>query len=112
MINREKSRLSPAQDVVFLGLALDSVTFTERLPVEQVEGFRACLTLFRLGRTVQFSLCLRLLGLMALAILGVRLGRLHVREFQFWVAACRLDPVCHGARRVRVMPECNMALHH
>lgn len=52
VINGEKSRLFPAQDVVFLGLVLNSVTFTVRLSVERVKSFRACLELFRLGRIV------------------------------------------------------------
>lgn len=55
---------------------------------------------------------LRLLGLMASAILLVPLGRLHMREFQIWVAACGLDPVSHGARKVLVMPACTRTLHH
>ena len=85
--NAEKSMLSPAQSVIFLGLSLDSVSFTARLSAERIKTFRACLTLFHLRRSVQFSLCLRLLGLMASAILVVRLGRLHMREFQYWVAS-------------------------
>ncbi|KAK5920946.1 hypothetical protein CgunFtcFv8_024694 [Champsocephalus gunnari] len=49
---------------------------------------------------------------MASAILVVRLGRLHMREFQRWVAALRLDPVRHGAQRVMVTMKCIMALCH
>lgn len=40
-----KEQLSPAQDVVFLELSLNSVTFTVRLSAKQVEGFRKYLTL-------------------------------------------------------------------
>lgn len=53
-----------------------------------------------------------LLRLMASAILVVRLGHLHLREFQFWVAMHRLDPTRHGARRLLVTPECTLALRH
>ncbi|XP_053173996.1 uncharacterized protein LOC128357652 [Scomber japonicus] len=67
---------------------------------------------FHPGKSVQFRLCLRLLGLMASAILVVRLGRLHMREFQLWVASCGRDPVRHGARRVLVTPGCVRALRH
>ena len=112
VINAEKSMLSPAQGIIFLGLSLDSVTFTARLSAARVKGFRACLALFHPRKSVQFRLCLRLLGLMASAILVVRLGRLHMREFQFWVASCGLDPVRHGARRVLVTPGCTRALRH
>ncbi len=34
MINAEKSMLSPVQSIIFLGLSLDSVTFTARLSAE------------------------------------------------------------------------------
>lgn len=36
--------------------------FTACLSVEHVRSLRACIALFQLGRTVRFSLCLRLLG--------------------------------------------------
>lgn len=88
--------LSPAQEV-FMRLSLNSVSFRARLLVEGVAIFSSCLALFRLGKTVRFSLCLWLLGLMESAILVDCLGRLHMREFHFWVAACRVDSVCHGA---------------
>lgn len=83
VIKGEKSRFSPTQDMVSLGPALDSVSFTLRLSVEWEGSFRACLTLFQLDRTVPFSLCLELLGLMASTILVVWLGCLHMRDFQF-----------------------------
>ncbi len=38
--------------------------------------------------------------------------RLHMREFQLWVASCRLDPMHHGTRRVLVTPGCARALRH
>ncbi|XP_059205256.1 uncharacterized protein LOC131984458 [Centropristis striata] len=112
VINAEKSVLSPAQEIIFLGLSLDSVSFTARLSAERVRVFRTCLALFRPGKSVRFRLCLRLLGLMASAILVVRLGRLHMREFQLWVASCGLDPVRHGARMVPVTPGCARSLRH
>lgn len=44
---------------------------------------------------------------MASAILVVCLGRLHMREFQYWVASLRLDRMRHCAsRRVPVTVEC------
>lgn len=42
------------------------------------------------------STCLRLLWLMASAILVVLLSHLHIRDFQFWVATCGLNPVPKG----------------
>lgn len=110
MINPEKSVLSPVQKIIFLGLSLDSVSLTARLSAVRVKAFRACLSRFNLHGSVTFRLCLRLLGLMASAILVVRLGRLYMRDFQRWVSSLRLDPVRHGARRVTVSAQCVMAL--
>ncbi|XP_038139792.1 uncharacterized protein LOC119782749, partial [Cyprinodon tularosa] len=110
VINMEKSHLSPTQEICFLGLSLRSVPFTARLSEERVTVFRKCLSQFRLHRSVQFRLCLRLLGLMASAILVIRLGRLHMRDFQRWVASLRMDPVRHGARRITVTADCITAL--
>ncbi|KAK5935335.1 hypothetical protein CgunFtcFv8_020704 [Champsocephalus gunnari] len=90
VINTEKSMLSPAQTVLFLGLRLNSVPFTARLSAERVKAFRACLAHFQQRKYVLSRSCLRLLGLMASAVLVVRLGCLHMREFQRWVAALRL----------------------
>eukprot|EP00064_Thunnus_orientalis_P007764 superscaffoldBa00000879_g7786 len=42
----------------------------------------------------------------------LRLGCLHMRDFQYWVASLRLDPVRHGVRRVLVTSECVRALRH
>ncbi|XP_029973330.1 uncharacterized protein LOC115407110 [Salarias fasciatus] len=110
MINSEKSVLSPVQKIIFLGLSLDSVSFTARLSAARVNVFRACLSRFTLRNLVPFRLCLRLLGLMASAILVVRLGHLYMRDFQLWVRSLRLNPVRHGARRVTVSAQCVMAL--
>ncbi|XP_038146283.1 uncharacterized protein LOC119786801 [Cyprinodon tularosa] len=110
VINMEKSHLSPTQEICFLGLSLRSVLFTARLSEERVTAFRACLAQFRLHRSVQFRLCLRLLGLMASAILVIGLGHLHMRNFQRWVASLRMDPVHHGARRITVTADCITAL--
>lgn len=57
------SRDTIVRSSVFLGLAVDSVSFKARLSVGWEGSFRASLTLFQLGRTVYFSLCLQLLGL-------------------------------------------------
>lgn len=49
-------------------------------------------SLLGVGRTgVHFDLCLLLLKLMASTILVVRLGRLHMRDLQFWVSTHGLD---------------------
>ncbi|MEQ2176515.1 hypothetical protein GOODEAATRI_028749 [Goodea atripinnis] len=53
-----KSLLVPAQNIIFLGLALDSVCFTACLSADRVNTLESCLTLFRLLRSIPFRLCL------------------------------------------------------
>ena len=109
-INVKKSVLVPTQSITFIGLCLDSVTFKARLSAERVEAFQACLALFRRGTMLKFRTCLRLLGLMASALVVVPLGRLHMRPVQRWVASLRLNPTCHGHRRVLISMACVSAL--
>ncbi|KAF7221522.1 putative LOC107375874-like protein, partial [Nothobranchius furzeri] len=109
-INWQKSALLPSQKITFLGLNLDSGAFTARLSTPRVDALSLCLARFRLHSSVRFALCLRLLGLMASAISVVPLGRLHMRDFQRWVASLGLSPVRHRARRVTVSAACVAAL--
>nr|XP_054606384.1 uncharacterized protein LOC129166858 [Nothobranchius furzeri] len=76
----------------------------------RVNALSLCLARFRLHSSVRFALCLRLVGLMASAISVVPLGRLHMRDFQRWVASLGLSPVRHRARRVTVFAACVVAL--
>ncbi len=66
------------------------------------------MTEFQRGNSVSFRTCLRLLGLMASALIVVPLGRLFMREFQRWVASQGLDPLRHS--RWRVTSEAVLAL--
>ncbi len=50
-VNWEKSKLSPAQRISFLGVELDSVSMTARLTEERAQSVLNCLSSFR-GRTV------------------------------------------------------------
>lgn len=84
-VNWEKSKLSPAQRISFLGVELDSVSMTARLTEERAQSVLNCLSSFR-GRTVvplkQFQ---RLLGHMASAAAVTPLGLLHMRPLQHWL---------------------------
>ncbi len=109
-LNIEKSVLIPTQSITYLGLSLNSVMFRARLSEDRVRKFTRCMTDFQRGNSVSFRTCLRLLGLMASALIVVPLGRLFMREFQRWVASQGLDPLRHSRRRVRVTSEAVLAL--
>lgn len=111
-VNWDKSALVPSQCIDFIGLHLDSVTSRAQLSAERVKALSACLATFRRGALLYYRTCLRLLGLMASALVVIPLGRLHMRPFQRWVAALRLNPSRHGHRRILVTAECVRALRH
>lgn len=109
-VNWDKSVLVPSQSVEFIGLHLNSVTCKARLSADRIKAISACLATFRRGALLHYRTCLRLLGLMASALVVVPLGRLHMRPFQRWVAALCLNPSRHKHRRVLVTAECVRAL--
>lgn len=111
-INYQKSVLTPAQTVHFLGLTLDSTTFRAKLTPQRVESFHKCLSNFQLGKKVKFRICLRLLGLMASMIAVVPLGQLYMRDMQRWVFSLRLHPErrAHLNRQITVSLPCIRAL--
>lgn len=109
-VNWDKSVLVPSQSVEFIGLHLNSVTCKARLSADRIKAISACLATFRRGALLHYRTCLRLLGLMASALVVVPLGRLHMRPFQRWVAALCLNPSRHRHRRVLVTAECVRAL--
>ncbi len=106
-VNWEKSKLSPAQIISFLGVELESVSMTARLTEERAQSVLNCLSSFR-GRTVvllkQFQ---RLLGHMASAAAVTPLGLLHMRPLQHWLHS-RVPRWAwrRGALRVNITQEC------
>ncbi len=106
-VNWEKSKLSPAQRISFLGVELDSVSMSARLTEERAQSVLNCLSSFG-GRTVvplkQFQ---RLLGHMASAAAVTPLGLLHMRPLQHWLHS-RVPRWAwrRGALQVNITQEC------
>ncbi len=106
-VNWEKSKLSPAQRISFLGVELHSVSMTARLTEERAQSVLNCLSSFG-GRTVvplkQFQ---RLLGHMASVAAVTPLGLLHMRPLQHWLHS-RVPRWAwrRGALRVNITQEC------
>uniref|UniRef100_A0AAV2LLV6 ribonuclease H n=1 Tax=Knipowitschia caucasica TaxID=637954 RepID=A0AAV2LLV6_KNICA len=78
VVNREKSKLQPAQRMIYLGLQF------RRAPESPLGRLRS------------------LLGMMAAAHAVVRLGLLHMRNFQRWFSRLRLHPSRDGGRLIWV----------
>lgn len=103
VVNQRKSMLRPSQQIMYLGLLLDSGRMTASLSAER----RAAI--LSLGHKLVSSPQVRpcqirsLLGMMAAAHPVVRLGLLHMRNLQRWVSRhkkmsqlTRLSPAARG----------------
>ncbi len=106
-VNREKSKLSPAQRISFLGMELDSVNLTARLSEERAQSMLRCLESLQRKRAVPLKHFQRLLGHMASSAAITPLGLLHMRPLQRWLH----DRVPrwawrHGTYRVSLTPSC------
>ncbi len=77
-VNWEKSKLSPAQRISFLGMELDSVNLTGHLSIERAQSMLNCLESFQGKRVVPLKQFQRLLGHMASADAVTPLGLLHM----------------------------------
>ncbi|XP_039904294.1 uncharacterized protein LOC120744181 [Simochromis diagramma] len=107
-INYQKSVLEPAQAISFIGIALNSTC----LSVDRVKKkMLSRAGIFQLGTYLPFRKCPQMLGLMPSSLAVIPLGRLHMREFQRWVASLRLNRKRHTHRHIRVTADCAAALH-
>jgi hypothetical protein len=111
-VNVSKSNFTPSQNVIFLGLELDSVSMRARLSQERVRSLMNCLSQFREGAKVQYRTCLRLQGLMASSTQVVPLGLLRMRAFMKWVLSLHFSPIRDLCRSVTVTRACSAALRH
>lgn len=97
-VNFLKCSLTPAQEVEYLGLVLDSRRVRATLSRRRQDDIRSCLVSFRLGFLVTVRQCLRLLGLLCAASNATPLGLLHLRPALLGEMGRDLtdrpDPVC------------------
>ena len=108
-VNSAKSVLMPTRSIVYIGLLLDSITFTARLSPDRVTSTLACARSFRVGQRVSFTTCRRMAGIMASSTSVIRLGRLYMKPFQRWMRSLGIPNTAHH-RMVSVNAECTHAL--
>lgn len=87
-----------------------SVAFKVCLSEERAKVFQACLALFHRAARLKFRMCLRLLGLMASALVVVPLGQLYMRPCQKWVTSLKINPTLHSHRYVQICTMCTLVL--
>ena len=83
-VNFTKSNLTPCQVVSYLGLVLDSVAMRACFSPKRVATILQLLQRFRRGRLLEYSLFLRLIGMLTSASMVVPLGHLKLRPLQIW----------------------------
>jgi hypothetical protein len=84
LINLKKSNLTPAQDLIFLGMRLRTDLGSAHLPQEKAQVLARCAETFLQNSVVSAKQCLRFLGLMAAALRVVPQARLLMRPFQIF----------------------------
>ncbi|XP_029998122.1 uncharacterized protein LOC115424868 [Sphaeramia orbicularis] len=111
-VNMEKSNLTPSQEMVFLGISLNSVSMTACPSPQWVSSILDLLPAFQRGRVLPFVLYLRLLGMLMAASGVVPLGLLLLRPLQMWLHGLGLDPArhAHRHRKLHVPPRCIRSL--
>ncbi|XP_059894386.1 uncharacterized protein LOC132447566, partial [Gadus macrocephalus] len=110
MVNFTKSNLTPCRVVSYLGLVLDSVAMRACLSPKRVATILQLLQRFRRGKLLEYSLFLRLIGMLTSASMVVPLGLLELRPLQIWVNGLHLDPKWQRHKMVRVSGRCLRAL--
>ncbi|KAI2668058.1 ORF V: Enzymatic polyprotein [Labeo rohita] len=110
-VNWEKSKLSPAQRISFLGVELDSVGMSARLSPERAQSVLRCVATLRCGSAVPLKQVQRLLGHMASSAAVTPLGLMHMRPLQHWLRT-RVPRRAwhHGTFRVNITPSCRQTL--
>ena len=108
-VNYEKSVLVPSRSTEYIGLTLNSASFTARLSQERINNTLACAESFRVGQRVLFRKCQKMMGLMASGTAVLRLGRLYMKPFQRWMRAFRISNKDRH-RKVLIDAECIAAL--
>lgn len=101
-VNWKKSAPWPSQQIVYLGLQIDTVTMRARISDSRRAALLLALRKFYPNHMVTAHSVMTLLGLMSSAHSVVPLGLLHMRKTQRWFAQLRLDPVRHRRRWVTV----------
>lgn len=100
-VNIAKSSLTPRQGIVFIGMALNSVTMKACPSPRRVDNILRLVSQVREGTGLTFGLLLSLLGTLVSVSAIVPLGLLLVRPLQVWVNSLGLDPERHQRRLVR-----------
>ncbi|XP_068118214.1 polycystin-1-like [Hyperolius riggenbachi] len=82
LINWDKSKLTPAQTLIFLGAEIDTVHNAVRLPQEKVQTILRRVNSVKIMDSLSARQCLALLGTLTATIPMVKWAKWNIREFQ------------------------------
>ncbi|KAI3360259.1 hypothetical protein L3Q82_014572 [Scortum barcoo] len=103
-INWKKSSPLPSQQVIYLGVELNSVSMRARLSQQRAEALTALLRRVTPHSVVTALSVMQLLGMMSAGHVTVPLGLLHMRRLQRWFIRLHVDPKRQRRRMVSVPP--------
>ncbi|KAL2096973.1 hypothetical protein ACEWY4_006180 [Coilia grayii] len=109
-VNWEKSCLTPAQSVNFIGMHLESRTMWATLTKARWLAIQHALAKVRPGRRISYIRLLRLAGLLTAATTVIQFGLLYLRPFQRWLIELRLSAVHNRHTLVQMTRSCSLHL--
>ncbi|MCJ8738081.1 hypothetical protein PDJAM_G00031590 [Pangasius djambal] len=109
-LNAEKSVLSPAQSITYLGVVWDSTTMQARLSPARIESILTAVARMKEGRSLTVKQFQKLLGLMAAASNVIPFGLLYMRPLQWWLKTRGFSLRGNPLRMVKVTRRCLRAL--
>ncbi|XP_029965839.1 uncharacterized protein LOC115401688 [Salarias fasciatus] len=110
MVNLDKSVLTPAQNMAYLGLELDTLSMTARLSKDRRTSLLLAVRSAMTKPLVRVHLVRTVLGLMAAPHPVVRLGLLHMRRLQRWFSRLRCLGKWDGHRLISIPPQAHQDL--
>lgn len=105
-VNFAKSSLTPSQRVVFIGVAVDSLTMSAQPSPQRVDEAIRLVSHARRSSRLFYGLLLRLMGKLTSMSTVVPLGLLFLRPLQIWINNLGLNPKLHQRRLVRLSDQC------
>ncbi|KAK7878584.1 hypothetical protein WMY93_030420 [Mugilogobius chulae] len=105
-VNFAKSSLVPSQQIVFIGIMINSVTMKASPSPQRVMDVLNLVSQVLRNRRVSFGLLLQLMGKLTSVSTVIPLGLLHLRPLQIWLNDLGLDPQLHQHKSVQLSNQC------
>ncbi|XP_068136523.1 tyrosine-protein kinase RYK isoform X1 [Hyperolius riggenbachi] len=85
IVSKDKSQLTPTQNILFLGFIIDSVQQRILLPQEKVQKIMSEVEKFNTFQTIKIRQIMQLLGLLSSVAPAIQWALMHTRVLQSWM---------------------------